>query len=241
MNKQNICNFFLTFIILCTVTTTADADIIRGRVVDSETKEPLPDASVTLTQKYDFASSTSWGKADSLGVFYMYADGKCTIEASMLGYYSKSKTVLVMRFSQDKKSMDLRCLIAEHLLSQARARYTDLHRATPLERYELLLRRCPGIAHHLPLNAIASFLRPFGSKRQSRAPLRHSPTVVTHPQGRPVFGEIIPNIHKTPEHLFRLSPRQTLFRSCRGLFRGTFCRSALPLAIARTLRPKQAK
>ena len=65
---------------------------------------------------------------------------------------------LVKRFSQDKKSMDLRCLVAEHLLSQARARYTDLHRATPLERYELLLRRCPGIAHHLPLNAIASFL-----------------------------------------------------------------------------------
>ena len=29
---------------------------------------------------------------------------------------------LVKRFSQDKKSMDLRCLIAEHLLSQARAR-----------------------------------------------------------------------------------------------------------------------
>ena len=28
---------------------------------------------------------------------------------------------LVKRFSQDKKSMDLRCLVAEHLLSQARA------------------------------------------------------------------------------------------------------------------------
>ena len=41
---------------------------------------------------------------------------------------------------------------------EARARYIDLHRATPLERYELLLRRCPGIARHLPLNAIASFL-----------------------------------------------------------------------------------
>ena len=25
------------------------------------------------------------------------------------------------------------------------------------------------------------------------------------------------------------------FRSCRGLFRGTFCRSAMPLALARTL------
>jgi len=126
-------------------------------------------------------------------------------------------------FRQDAEKMELRSIIAEHLLSQARARYTDLHRATPLERYELLLRRCLGIARHLPLNAIASFLRPVGSKRQSRAPLRHSPTVVTHPQGRHVFGEIIPNIHKTPEHLFRLSPRQTLFRSCRGLLRWTFC------------------
>ena len=65
---------------------------------------------------------------------------------------------LVKRFSQDKKSMDLRCLIAEHLLSQARARYTDLHRATARERYELLLQRCPGIVEHLALQDLASFL-----------------------------------------------------------------------------------
>jgi CRP-like cAMP-binding protein len=61
-------------------------------------------------------------------------------------------------FRQDAEKMELRSIIAEHLLSQARACYLDLHRATPLERYELLLRRCPGIARHLPLNAIASFL-----------------------------------------------------------------------------------
>ena len=39
-----------------------------------------------------------------------------------------------------------------------RARYFDLHRATPRERYDLLLSRCPGIVEHLPLSAIASFL-----------------------------------------------------------------------------------
>ena len=72
-------------------------------------------------------------------------------------------------------------------------------------------------------------------------PLRHSPTVVTHPQGRHVFGEIIPNIHKTPEHLFRLSPRQTLFRSLYERFRWTIFRSALPLATARTLPNEQRK
>ncbi|MBE6249141.1 MAG: hypothetical protein E7106_07815 [Prevotella sp.] len=62
---------------------------------------------------------------------------------------------------------------AEHLLSQARSCYIDLHRATARERYELLLQRCPGIVEHLALQDLASFLRPVGSKRQSRAPLHH--------------------------------------------------------------------
>ena len=61
-------------------------------------------------------------------------------------------------FRQDAEKTELRSIIAEHLLSQARARYTDLHRATARERYELLLRRCPGIVHHLALQDLASFL-----------------------------------------------------------------------------------
>ena len=47
---------------------------------------------------------------------------------------------------------------AEHLLSQARACYLDLHRATARERYELLLQRCPGIVEHLDLQDLASFI-----------------------------------------------------------------------------------
>ena len=61
-------------------------------------------------------------------------------------------------FRQDAEKTELRSIIAEHLLSQARARYLDFHRTAPRERYELLLHRCPGIVEHLPLNAIASFL-----------------------------------------------------------------------------------
>jgi CRP-like cAMP-binding protein len=61
-------------------------------------------------------------------------------------------------FRQNMEMMALRGIIGEHLLSQARARYLDFHRTTPRERYDLLLRRCPGIVEHLPLNAIASFL-----------------------------------------------------------------------------------
>lgn len=65
---------------------------------------------------------------------------------------------MIRLFHQSNETMELRSVIAEHLLSQARARYLDFHRTTPRERYELLMRRCPGIVEHLPLNAIASFL-----------------------------------------------------------------------------------
>ena len=61
-------------------------------------------------------------------------------------------------FSQSIETMELRAVIAEHILSQFRSRYLDLHRATARERYELLLRRCPGIVHHLALQDLASFL-----------------------------------------------------------------------------------
>ena len=61
-------------------------------------------------------------------------------------------------FRQDAEKTELRSIIAEHLLSQARDRYLDLHRATARERYELLLQRCPGIVEHLTLQDLASFL-----------------------------------------------------------------------------------
>ena len=41
-------------------------------------------------------------------------------------------------FDQSKDTMELRAVIAEHILDQHRARYIDLHRTTPRERYERL-------------------------------------------------------------------------------------------------------
>ena len=61
-------------------------------------------------------------------------------------------------FRQDAEKMELRSIIAEHVLRQRNECYLDFHRATARERYELLLKRCPGIVQHLPLNAISSFL-----------------------------------------------------------------------------------
>ena len=65
---------------------------------------------------------------------------------------------MLQMFRQNMQTMKLRSVVGELILRQHRACYLDLHRATARERYELLLRRCPGIARHLPLNAIASFL-----------------------------------------------------------------------------------
>ena len=61
-------------------------------------------------------------------------------------------------FRQDMEHMELRAIIAEHLLEQFRSRYLDLHCTTARERYDLLMQRCPGIVDLLDLQDIASFL-----------------------------------------------------------------------------------
>ena len=61
-------------------------------------------------------------------------------------------------FNQNMETMKLRAMIGEHILSQFRSRYLDLHCTTPRERYEMLLQRCPGIMEFLDLQDIASFL-----------------------------------------------------------------------------------
>ena len=61
-------------------------------------------------------------------------------------------------FSQNIETMELRAVIAEHILFQFRSRYLDLHCTTARERYDLLMQRCPGIIKLLDLQDIASFL-----------------------------------------------------------------------------------
>ena len=61
-------------------------------------------------------------------------------------------------FDQSKETMELRAVIAEHILCQFRSRYLDLHCTTARERYDMLMQRCPGIVGHLDLQDIASFL-----------------------------------------------------------------------------------
>ena len=103
--KHFRCGSLRILLLLCLIVskqTTVQADIVKGRVVDAETKEPLPEASVKLTQRYgDYGTSIESLKADSLGCFSIFASGRGSIEVSMLGYYSKSKPVLA--FSNSRK------------------------------------------------------------------------------------------------------------------------------------------
>lgn len=85
---------------------------------------------------------------------------QATIEAMMPSRVLRVSGEQLKRFfNQSKETMELRAIVGEHILSQFRSRYLDLHCATPRERYDLLLHRCPGIVEHLPLHAIASFLK----------------------------------------------------------------------------------
>ncbi len=82
-----------------------------------------------------------------------------TIEAMMpCRVWRVSGEELLAFFHQSIKNMELRAVIGEHMLNQFKARYQDFHRATPYERYNLLMQRCPGIVEHLNLQDIASFL-----------------------------------------------------------------------------------
>ena len=92
-------------------------------------------------------------------VTYGISPSQTTIEAMVPTRILRvSGEQLMGFFRQDAEKMELRSIIAEHLLCQARACYLDLHRATARERYELLLQRCPGIVEHLALQDLASFL-----------------------------------------------------------------------------------
>ena len=106
MKKSITITHLLAFVALFICLTPLHADVIKGRVVDAETKETLPEATVRIIQRTDYGSSIYTTKTDSLGVFFSFASGRASVEASMLGYYKKSKSVLAFSDS-DKDTIDV--------------------------------------------------------------------------------------------------------------------------------------
>ena len=89
------------FPLLCCLLLAASplhADILKGRVVDAETKEAIPQAEVKLKQSFEWeghtATMVSQHMSDSLGCFELRLAGRGTLTVSMLGYYPRTKTVL---------------------------------------------------------------------------------------------------------------------------------------------------
>ena len=91
--------------------------------------------------------------------FLYGSPAQSTIEAMMPSRVLRvSGESLRQFFSRSIETMEIRAVIGEHILCQFHERYLDLHCATPRDRYQMLMQRCPGIVNELPLNVIASFL-----------------------------------------------------------------------------------
>ena len=112
----------------------------------------------------DDKAHTTWFSFESEFVcdyptFLYGRPSQATIEAMMPSRVLRvTGQQLELFFNQNMKTMKLRAMIGEHILSQFRSRYLELHCTTPRERYEMLLQRCPGIMEFLDLQDIASFL-----------------------------------------------------------------------------------
>ena len=85
----------------------ARADIVSGHVIDTDTRETLPGATVQYMQQTGETSySGSTVIADSLGRFTFYTNGRVELTVSMLGYYNKKKNVMALSDSR-KDTLDI--------------------------------------------------------------------------------------------------------------------------------------
>ena len=110
-------------LVLILGTITTQADIIKGRVLDADTGEPLPGAEVVFKE-----TSIEWGdvlqttiRTDSVGRFQHACEmemSKLTITASYFGYHSQT----VQRMGNNDRDTvtidDFRLKMDEHLLSE---------------------------------------------------------------------------------------------------------------------------
>jgi len=71
------------------------ADVVKGRIVDADTKEPVPEASIAYVREDEY-STVSYGlMTDSLGRFTAPPmRGVCTLKISMFGYNPRNKRVM---------------------------------------------------------------------------------------------------------------------------------------------------
>ena len=85
---------YLSAILILLISISANADVVKGRVIDAQTKEPLEGASVTFTIYGEKSTMSYTIPTDSLGIFIGSSPAmKTEINISFIGYYDKNKRV----------------------------------------------------------------------------------------------------------------------------------------------------
>ena len=88
MYRISILFFYITLAVL----SPLRAEVIRGRVIDAETRETLPSVKITYTVTYGTSDNptmerTYYMQTDSLGCFKFHSNSYGRITASIIGYY----------------------------------------------------------------------------------------------------------------------------------------------------------
>ena len=104
------CKVCIMALISAAVISTAHAEIIRGRIVDAETKEALAGVDLLCTGAYKnngvdikYASHIA---TDSLGRFLFFSNIQGKITAKLIGYYPKEFGYIAVSDS-DRDTLDL--------------------------------------------------------------------------------------------------------------------------------------
>lgn len=73
----------------------AVADVVKGRFVDAQTREPLPEVVARVVQEYDNCTRFSTFGVDSLGRFTVQISGdNCRLEAGLVGYHPLKRSFM---------------------------------------------------------------------------------------------------------------------------------------------------
>lgn len=152
----------LLVILLSFLAISANADIVRGRVVDSQTKEPLEGASISFSFKEGDTGFSFTVSTDSLGIFQGEAwSMKTEISISFIGYYDKSKRVACVQGNDTINIGDIELVPNEILLQElavdAHAKRFTMRGDTVVfhpeafkmedgDRVEKLIQKLPGVS-----------------------------------------------------------------------------------------------
>ena len=126
--KNNLlrCGSLRILLMLCLFASTAtlQANIIRGRVLDAETGEPLEGAQVHVNEAFESTPFFTKVNTDSLGYFhYRCGDmGRLTFTAKYFGYHDGTEKTIGIEGNDTIRLKDIRLKPSQLLLKEVEVR-----------------------------------------------------------------------------------------------------------------------